>query len=70
MEAHGVTLPHQAILNALESDIPGIERLPTREECIQMLSGNEDDEDVEMSAALRASFPRLAEELESAWQLK
>lgn len=70
MDIHGVTLPRQAILDALESDIPGIERLPTREECCQMLSGNDDDEDVEMPAALRAAFPRLAEELESAWQLK
>lgn len=70
MNAHGVTLPRQAIIDALATDLVTAGRHPLENECVQMLAGAEDDEDVEAPAAVKLLFPRTTEELESAWQLK
>lgn len=64
------TMGHEVLLLALSSDFARSNRLPTKEECLKMMSGSDDDEDVVPDAELQRLFPETYEWLESAWQLR
>jgi len=70
MKKEGVCLPQDTLRKALKQDQRTAGRLPTEAEVWSMVDHNDEDEDKETPADVRASFPKTTEEVESAWQLR